>query len=230
MVPIIEGQTYNFINSGLYDGLFVLQDTETETLWNHMTGEAVYGLHAGLNMPISNLLHMNVKKALATDQDMEIAISDRRYNLAGNTAGVAGTYSPDNKDAELMEQFIVTLGPEDQRRPRMDMGLGIWTDSSQRYYPLETLRSEGSYLVDTVDGRDLLVILEPLTSTPTAVYWKSDEVKLEGTEFLLSDGYRIQNGQLKNEAGEQVDIDQPQQIFTRWYGFALTFPKAEVIQ
>ena len=129
-----------------------------------------------------------------------------------------------------MEQFIVTLGPEDQRRPRMDMGLGIWTDSSQRYYPLETLRSEGSYLVDTVDGRDLLVILEPLTSTPTAVYWKSDEVELEGTEFLLSDGYRIQNGQLKNEAGEQVDIDQPQQIFTRWYGFALTFPKAEVIQ
>ncbi|HBX98743.1 MAG TPA: hypothetical protein DEG93_00140, partial [Gammaproteobacteria bacterium] len=150
MVPTIEGQTYNFINSGLYDGLFVLQDTETETLWNHMTGEAVYGLHAGLNMPISNLLHMNVKKALATDQDMEIAISDRRYNVAGNTAGIAGTYSPDNKDAELMEQFIVTLGPEDQRRPRMDMGLGIWTDSSQRYYPLETLRSEGSYLVDTV--------------------------------------------------------------------------------
>ena len=44
MVPTIEGQTYNFINSGLYDGLFVLQDTETETLWNHMTGEAVYGL------------------------------------------------------------------------------------------------------------------------------------------------------------------------------------------
>ncbi|SVE34772.1 uncharacterized protein METZ01_LOCUS487626, partial [marine metagenome] len=96
MVPTIEGQTYNFINSGLYDGLFVLQDTETETLWNHMTGEAVYGLHAGLNMPISNLLHMNVKKALATDQDMGIAISDRRYNLAGNTAGVGGTYSPDN--------------------------------------------------------------------------------------------------------------------------------------
>ncbi len=227
MIPTIESVRYNFINSGLYDGLFVLQDKETETLWNHMTGEAVYGHHAGLRMEVSNLLNMNVEQALALDADMEIAISDRRYNIVGNTAGV---YSPDNKDAELMQQFIVTLGQEDQRRPRMDMGLGIWTNSSQRYYPLETLRNQGNYLVDNIDGRDLLVFLEPLTSTPTAIYWKSDAVKLEGREFILSDGYRIQNAQLTNELGEQVNIEQPQQIFTRWYGFALTFPETEVFQ
>ena len=129
-----------------------------------------------------------------------------------------------------MQQFVVTLGSEDQRRPRMDMGLGVWTDSSQRYYPLETLRSQGNYMVDTVDGRDLLVVLEPLTSTPTAIYWKPGKVELEGREFILSDGYRIQNGQLKTELGEQVNIEQPQQIFTRWYGFALTFPETEVFQ
>jgi hypothetical protein len=129
-----------------------------------------------------------------------------------------------------MQQFIVTLGQEDQRRPRMDMGLGIWTNSSQRYYPLETLRNQGNYLADNIDGRDLLVFLEPLTSTPTAIYWKSDAVKLEGREFILSDGYRIQNAQLTNELGQQVNIEQPQQIFTRWYGFALTFPETEVFQ
>ena len=55
-------------------------------------------------------------------------------------------------------------------------------------------------------------------------------MELEGREFVLSDGYRIQNGQLKTELGEQVNIEQPQQIFTRWYGFALTFPETEVIQ
>ena len=53
-----------------------------------MTGEAVYGHHAGLRMEISNLLNMNVEQALALDADMEIAISDRRYNIVGNTAGV----------------------------------------------------------------------------------------------------------------------------------------------
>jgi len=227
LIPTIESVRYNFINSGLYDGLFVLQDKETETLWNHMTGEAVYGHHAGLRMEVSNLLNMNVEQALALDADMEIAISDRRYNMIRSTAT---TYSPSNSDAKLMEQFVVTLGEEDQRRPRMDMGLGIWTGSSQRYYPVETLRNRGNYLVDNVDGRDLLIFLEPLTSTPTAIYWESDKVELEGREFVLSDGYRIQNGQLKTDLGEQVNIEQPQQIFTRWYGFALTFPETEVFQ
>ena len=32
---------HHFENVGLYDGLFVMQDTESKTFWNHMTGEAL---------------------------------------------------------------------------------------------------------------------------------------------------------------------------------------------
>ena len=41
LVPTIGGAMHHFENVGLYDGLFVMQDTESKTFWNHMTGEAL---------------------------------------------------------------------------------------------------------------------------------------------------------------------------------------------
>ena len=80
MVPTIDGKTHHFNNVGLYDAVFVMQDTETKTLWNHITGEAIYGPLVGHNLgPVRNLLQMNVKQALAMDPKMRIAISDRIY-------------------------------------------------------------------------------------------------------------------------------------------------------
>ena len=38
---------HHFENVGLYDGLFVMQDVESKTLWNHITGQALYGPHVG---------------------------------------------------------------------------------------------------------------------------------------------------------------------------------------
>ena len=76
---MIDGKLYNFDNVGLYDGLFVLGDQQTETLWSHMTGEGLYGTHAGYRMPVSNLLQMNVGQALTMDPFMSVAISDHPF-------------------------------------------------------------------------------------------------------------------------------------------------------
>ena len=78
LTPTIDGKLYHFVHYGLYDALFVMADTETETIWNHITGEAVYGDLVGHRLPISSLLHMNVKQALGMDPDMEVAISSFR--------------------------------------------------------------------------------------------------------------------------------------------------------
>ncbi|MBI2150594.1 MAG: DUF3179 domain-containing protein, partial [Acidobacteria bacterium] len=73
MVPTIAGATHHFDNVGLYDALFVMQDRETKTLWNHITGEALYGPLVGRALgPVSNLLQTNVKQALESDPGMQI--------------------------------------------------------------------------------------------------------------------------------------------------------------
>ncbi len=131
LVPTIDGKMHHFNNVGLYDALFVMQDTESKTLWNHISGEAVYGPLVGRTLgPIGNLLQTNVKQALEADPKTQVAISDRPYFVAGKqvggTGGPPGPGGPRNNlspEAQLQDFFVSTLGKEDTRRPRMDMGL-----------------------------------------------------------------------------------------------------------
>ncbi len=120
---------HHFNNVGLYDALFVMQDTESKTLWSHMTGEALYGPLVGRSLgPIRNLLQTRVDEALEEDPQTRIAISDRPYFVAGKPATPGGPTGPVNNLApqvQLQDFFIKTLGQEDHRRPRMDMGLGV---------------------------------------------------------------------------------------------------------
>ena len=46
----------------------------------------------------------------------------------------------------------------------------------------------------------------------------------------LSDGRYIRAGALFAPDGTKLEAERPMQVFTRWYGFALTFPKAEVYE
>ena len=194
-----------------------------------MTGEALYGPHAGDKMAVSNLLQMNVSQALEMDPEMSIAISDHPFR-GSMGARLNADWDPDDPDAQLNRVFVATLGEEDTRLDRMEMGLGVWRDELRRYYPVSVIRENGNYLFDEVQGQQLLVFLDPLTSTPTAIYWDSDDVTVDGRDILLGDGHAIRNGQVFSESGDRVDVERPQQMFTRWYGFSLTFPDPEIFE
>jgi hypothetical protein len=226
LVPGVDGgEMLHFNNVGLYDGLFVMQDEESKTLWNHITGEALYGPHVGRTLgPVGNLRQMNVQEALEFDPDMLVAISDRPYTGRSNTPG-EGTLSD---DAQLMDMFIETLGEEDTRRPRMDMGLGVWTSTTRRYYPMDQIRERGGAFVDELDGRGIVVFIDARSATPTAMFVEAANASVEGRDVQLDTGAVIRAGVLYDADGERLAADLPQQIFTRWYGYALTFPGAEV--
>lgn len=246
MVPTIDGKMHHFTNAGLYDALFVMQDTETKTLWNHITGEALYGPLAGRTLgPIGNLLQMNVKQALAIDPSIEVAISDRTYFAGGRQFGSASGFrgsgagrgtgpargagpGPDNPNAALSELFVPTLGKEDPRRPRMDMGLGLWSGTTRRYYPMERIRERGEAFIDEVGGKKVLIYIEPESGTPAALFVSSKTAKLQGNEVRLDNGAVVRSGMLLGRNGKSQSVERPQQIFTRWYGFALTFPESEI--
>ena len=116
-------------------------------------------------------------QALSADPDTRIAVSERPYHLDGRP----GRWMAD--DAELMDVFVASLGSEDTRRPRMDMGLGIWSDQGSRYYPMETLRASGNFVLDSMDGRRLLVYLDPVTSSPEALLVDTESVRFDGRGF-----------------------------------------------
>lgn len=242
MVPTIDGKLHHFTNAGLYDGLFTLYDAESHTLWNHVTGDAEYGPLVGRSLgPPGNELQTAVHQALSEDSATEIAISDRVYFAGGRQFGTAGAAagrgrgqgaanqgpSGPNPNAAMNDRFTVTLGTEDQRRPRMELGLGVWSASTRRYYPMTRIRGQGGALLDQLDGRAVLIYIDLASATPAALFVRTSTVKVQNNDILLDDG-SVRSGVLVDRAGKRRPMERPQQIFTRWYGFALTFPGSEI--
>lgn len=221
-----------------------MQDAESRTLWNHITGEAMYGPLVGRALgPVSNLLHMTVEQALEMDRSTRVAISERAYVAGGRRfgtassgprvggsgrgAGTAPRPGP-RPDAVMADRFAATLGTEDARRPRMDLGLGIWTGTTSRYYPMERIRERGDAFIDRVDGRTVLVYVDRESNVPAALFVDAERAAWEADDVALDDGSMVRSGVLVDPNGETHHVERPQQMFTRWYGFSLTFPGCDV--
>jgi hypothetical protein len=110
----------------------------------------------------------------------------------------------------------------------MDMGLGVWSSATRRYYSMDLLKERHDAFIDRLDGRTVLVYLEPETLTPAAVFVDAMTATLDGKDVRLDDGTVVRAGVLLDRGGKPRTTERPQQIFTRWYGFALTFPGCEV--
>ncbi len=241
MVPVIDGKLLHFDNVGLYDALFVMQDKETKTLWNHITGEAVYGPLVGRTLgPTGNQLQVSVDQALVMNPATHIAISNRPYAVNGRHVGppgpigASGQVGPPGTGAEppaanraLSSGFIGTLATEDSRLTRMELGLGLVTEKTVRYYPMSVLRQRGA-LVDTIDGRRVVIFIDQMTFTPAAIYVNSSSATVDGDTVRLDGGRVVKIGLLFDAGGQRVNAERPQQLFSRWYGFSLTFPNPEI--
>jgi hypothetical protein len=79
---------------------------------------------------------------------------------------------------------------------------------------------------DKFGARGLYNGLAMLGDDGTGSYW--DHITAGGVVF--DTGERLQNGTLVNPQGQPVNPERPQQIFTRWYGFAYTFPNCEIYE
>ena len=235
LTPTVGGARTTFETVGVYDGMMVMQDAATGTIWHHVTGDALYGPAVGERLgPPHNVLHLTVEQLLVRAPDARIAISDRIYVAGGRRHGTAeglslvgGVYRPENRSG-LSTQFAATLGLEDRRRPRMDLGLGIRSETGSRYYPRERLRAEGDALIDRVEGRRLLVYLDPVTATPAALFVTATRARMDGEIVRLDDGSTVRDSALYDSRGARVTAERPLQVFTRWYGFALTFPETSI--
>ena len=227
----------HFDNVGLYDALFVMQDQETKTLWNHITGEALYGSMVGTSIgPVGNLLQRSVEQALQRDPDLPVAISERPYFVDGQAFGASGPIAEGGRgmggrrldaDNTLGGAFANSLGTEDTRLERMEMGLGIVTNETVRFYTLEAIRQSGA-LINEVDGRNLVVYMDQSTFTPAAMFVDASGATMEDRDVRLDSGAVIRNGLLYDGADNLVEAEQPQQLFSRWYGFSLSFPQPEI--
>lgn len=177
MIPIVDGEVHHFRSKGNYDGVTVLGDDETGTLWDHISGEAVYGPLAGRRLEVFNLRHTTVGATLTAYPDIHVAISDRPIR------GRGALTTESDQTVRLGDAFFATMEAEDTRRPTMEIGLGLWAGERARYYPLDTVRELGGALVDTFDGRTVIVYVDPFAYTLAALFADASNARREGRRY-----------------------------------------------
>ena len=225
MAPSIDGVTHTFAEHGLYDGLFLMRDEETGTFWDHLTGEAVYGPRVGTVLELANLLHSRAGQVLANDPDALIALSDRALRTDEDMeprslfARVRG---------RLNRMFSSTIEEEDARLPTMDIGLGIWKGEEARYYSYERVLAEGRAVLDTFRGQRTLVFLDPSSYVLSSFLVDAESLRWDDDVLRLSNDQYVEGSILYDPDGTRAEAARPLQIFTRWYGFSLTFPDTEI--
>ena len=225
MTPSIDGVTHTFAEHGLYNGLFLMRDEETGTFWDHLTGEAVYGPQVGTALELANLLHSRAGQVLENDPDALIALSDRAMRADEDMeprsllARVGG---------RLSSMFLRTVKEEDDRLPTMDIGLGIWDGEEGRYYSYERVVAEDRAVLDTFQGKRTLVFLDPSSFVLSAFLVDADGLRWDGDVLRLSNDQYVEGSVLYDPDGTRASGARPLQIFTRWYGFSLTFPDTEI--
>lgn len=226
--PVIDGVRYDFYGAGFYDAMTLLADKQTGSYWDHITGECIAGAMQGASL--QHLASMTHSKAAVVAQifpEAQLAISSLDAARAGldDLAETLRTHP----QPQWLPELDNSINPdhEDKRLPRLEMGLGVWTPTTRRFYPFKLIHALDNRLFDEIDGKRLLVYVDPETFNPAALFTDATDGDWRGETLVLNNGQSLRNSALM-EHGAALPVRRPLQLFQRWYGFSMTFPNCEI--
>lgn len=218
----LEGQTYTFGVSGkLWRDALLMYDSGTQSLWTHITGEAIRGPLKGKrlkmlaampqiawktwrkNYPETRVLSVRASESKARDVYADYHASQR--------AGVSG------------------MDYTDERLPDKSLVIGVQVAARYRAYPL-TLFAETAFLNDNVGGVPLLIFHDK-DSFATAVFARSlgDTV----LTFESQNGYFVEDdtGTLWNLVtgeSEGARLKRLPAVNIYWFAWARYHPETSI--
>jgi hypothetical protein len=227
--PVVDGKTYHFTEHGLYNAMTILGDEETGSYWDHLTGKCLHGPMQGKELAhVASLRHSTAEQALAAHPNAQIALA----RLSSGIMREVVKWDVQRTAPEPAFPFdsFTSLSVEDARLPRLDMGMGIWEEQSARYYPITRLHGHNNAVIDTLNGRSVLLYIDPASDTPSAMYIDENvtHVTWIGDALRLNTGATIRDTALYDAHGIRQKVERPMQLFVRWYSFAFAFPGCEI--
>lgn len=226
--PFVNGQAHHFAAQGYYNAMIVLADQETQSYWDHISGECLHGPCQGQRLSAIASLHvMSVADTIAAYPNAQLGLGHfDAQNQATAERWQAKYHFAANPD--FGAELLATLDKVDTRLPRYDMGLGIWQGEASRYYSVLTLNAHNNVVIDDFYGQRVLVYIDLETGFPgafvtdaTAGQWRYDQLHLDT-------GAVFEHGVLRNKASQRLPILRPSQLAMRWYAFSVRFPQCEI--
>lgn len=221
--------TYNFRVCGLYNGLALMEDMQTRSYWDHTTGECIHGELRGTQLPdVQPLRYVTPRNALHHHPDARIAVSKPSIRQRLLERVFLNRMLTDKGHLPFL--FAPSMSKGDERRPRMELGLGVWWPGTTRFYPMDVLREKGRALIDTIGERRVLVFIDPGAHAPVAARVEATECRWDRDDLVLDDGSVVRDMTLEGPSGVSQPLELFPHLFTRWYGFSATFPGCDIYE
>jgi hypothetical protein len=171
--PVIKNRVYNFREIGVYNGQQIFEDIETHSLWNHLTGEALWGDLKGNTLKyIGGLTMSTVKEELKNDENIKIFISGKRKVYQKIMRFVIKYILGERNKSWLPPHFTKTLPDVDSSIPKMTMGLAIKVNNEAKFYPIDLIKKE--LVKDTIENVTFEIKLKG--KIPVAVAENEDSI------------------------------------------------------
>ena len=218
---------YTFEVAGLYNGLFVMADRATGSIWTHYDGTVLIGPLAGrdIALTIQPMIHVTWEQWLGDHPDTLVLDWYEEYadNYRENvTIGRGG----------LSRGFESTILNFDERLPENELVLGAGIGDDFSAYPLYD--TDGLTTInDSLDGQPIVVFLDPGQSFGLAY---SAVVFGETRTFSVNDGEIVDDsgttwdleGNATSGPAEGASLTYVTSFITEWYGWAAYHPETSI--
>jgi hypothetical protein len=167
---------------GVTNGLSIMMDTETHTLWDHISGEAFEGHLKGTFLKTWSILFSTAAAEFSSRPDTQLFISNYRSPLLW-LMGFALTFMGINKHGFLAPNFHFSMSrPINPRLPKLSQRLGVIVRKHAKYYPMDSIR-EDKVIKEDWKGRKM--VIKRKKGIPRAVWEDNGEMSMQ----LLSRWY-----------------------------------------
>ena len=167
--PLIQNKLYYFRETGVYNGQQIFEDVDTHTLWNHLTGEALYGELKGNTLMCIGTL--NLTTIGEVNENLPIYISGRKKIYRNMMRFVIKVILGKRNKNWLPPHFNKTLPEVNDALPKMTMGLAVKIKDKLRFYPIDLFKNND--FSDVFNGIKITIRMEnkiPKVKTETGEY------------------------------------------------------------
>ena len=216
---------------GIYDGVLVMVDDETLTIWSHLGGKALLGPMEGLSMEVIPLHHMTWSKWRELHPDTLVLSPDTSYQRMYRDVQIGTPGMP----YSFLDSFVNL----DDRLPHNTLVAGVSANGAHRAYQLALAQDSGWAVNDELGGVPIVVVFDP-ESAFTLAYSRNVGERTLAFELDLTDGFHLRDtttGTLWSIEGKGLQgeleghsLDFVTSYITEWYGCAAYHPSTDIYQ
>lgn len=226
--PVVAGTHYTFEVAGVYNGLFVMSDRQTGSVWTHYDGTVLTGplANGGTRMQIEPMVQTRWADWSALHPETLVLDWYPQFSNQYHTGATPGR-------AGLGAQFRNTLLHTDARLPENQLVLGAALGSAQRAYVLADFPAGLSVITDEFNGLPVVVFGErennyalafhPVVKGRLLQFRAEAETIIDSTGSQWDLNGRATAGTL---AGSQLPFVTS--FVSEWYGWVAYHPQTSI--